>query len=240
MNPQIRKLVKLLFSLLLMSTCIVTLAQKVGVFHEEEMKTMEDAQGRPIRPQTTYKVEGSPYYPDNYSAARLSFTNGKKNSAVKAKLNLYDNTILYMNDKGVEMEVIVPVLKIEFADSVYGGYNIVFKNGFSGNNLKEKIYYQVLDSGKLTLLKHIAVNYRDFTPYGTAVITRQFEQKPAYFILIESAVNKIGKNGENILDILADKKNEINTYISTHNLRLKYEPDLVSVIRYYNSLFAVN
>ena len=233
-------MVKLLFSLLWMSTCMITLAQKVGVFHEEEMKTMEDAHGRPIRPQTTYKVEGSPYYPDNYSAARLSFANGKKNSAVKAKLNLYDNTILYINDKGVEMEVIVPILKIEFADSVNGGFNVVFQNGFSGNSLKEKIYYQVLDSGKLTLLKQIAVNYRDFTPYGTAVITRQFEQKPAYFILNGSSVNKIGKNGENILEILADKKSEITNYISIHGLRLKYEADLVSVIRYYNSLFAVN
>ena len=229
---------KLLFSLLMISVSTITMAQKVGVFHEEEMKTMEDAHGRPIRPQTTYKVEGTPFYPDNYSAALLSFNNGKKNSAVKAKLNLYDNTILYITDKGVEMEVIVPVLKIEFVDSVNSGYNVVFQNGFSGNSLKEKIYYQVLDSGKLTLLKQISVTYRDFTPYGTAVITRQFDQKPAYFILNESAVSKIGKNGENIPEILADKKNEITTYISTHNLRLKYEADLVSIIRYYNSLFS--
>lgn len=229
---------KLLFSLILISTSIIIQAQKMGVFHNEEMKTMEDAHGRPIRPQTTYKVEGTPFYPDNYSAARLVFVNGGKNSAVKAKLNLYDNTILYQTDKGVEMEVIVPVLKIEFADSINGGYNIVFQNGFVGNNLKEKIYYQVLDSGKLTLLKQIAVNYRDFTPYGTAVITRRFDQKPAYFILNETTVNKIGKNGENILEILADKKNEITAYIAAHSLRLKNEADMVSVIGYYNSLFA--
>ena len=218
----------------------MSLAQKVGVFHEEEMKTMEDAHGRPIRPQTTYKVEGTPFYPDNYSAARLSFANGQKNSSAKAKLNLYDNTILFITDKGVEMEVIVPVLKIEFADTVHGGYNVVFQNGFSGNNLKEEIFYQVLDSGKLTLLKQIVVNYRDFTPYGTAVITRTFEQKRAYFIINETTVNKISKNGENIPEILTDKKNEITTYISANNLRLKYETDLVSVIRYYNSLFAGN
>lgn len=229
---------KLLFSLIMISTSIITQAQKVGVFHEEEMKTMEDAQGRPIRPQTTYKVEGTPFYPDNYSAARLSFANGKKNSAVKAKLNLYDNTILYITDKGVEMEVIVPVLKIEFADSVNGGYNVVFQNRFSGNILKEKIYYQVLDSGKITLLKQIAVNYRDFTPYGTAVITREFDQKPAYFILNESTISIIGKNGENIYEVLADRKKEITAYIVALNLRLKNEADLVSVTRYYNSLFA--
>jgi|SRR5687768_8748677 len=231
---------KLLFSLLMISMSTMTMAQKVGVFHEEEMKTMEDAHGRPIRPQTTYKVEGTPFYPANYSAARLSFNNGKKNSAVKAKLNLYDNTILYITDKGVEMEIIMPVLKIEFADSVNGGYNVVFKNGFNGNTLKEKIYYQVLDSGKITLLKQVHVTYRDFTPYGTAVITRQFDQKPSFFILNKSAASKIGKNGENILEILIDKKNEITSYISTHRLRLKNEADLISVIRYYNSLFAGN
>ena len=231
---------KLLFSLLMISVSTITTAQKVGVFHEEEMKTMEDAQGRPIRPQTTYKVEGTPFYPDNYSAARLSFANGKKNSSVKAKLNLYDNTILYITDKGVEMEVIVPVLKIEFADTVNGGYNVVFQNGFSGNGLKEKIYYQVLDSGKLILLNQIVVNYRDFTPYGTAVITRKFEQKPSFFIINATTVNKTGKNGENVPEILADKKNEISTYISANSLRLKYVADLISVIRYYNSLFAGN
>src|SRR5687767_10602694 len=92
-------------------------AQKVGIFNYEEIKTMEDAWGRPIRPQTTYQVEGSPYFPLNYSKARISFENGKYNSNVLARINFYDNSIVYQGENDQEMELIIPVISIEFRDT---------------------------------------------------------------------------------------------------------------------------
>jgi len=138
---------------------------------------------------------------------------------------------------GYDHEVVIPVTKIEFSDSLSVKYYVMFQKGFAGSGLSDKIYYQVLESGKQTLLKQIAVTYRDSIPYGPAIITRNFEQKPVYFILKKSGVYKAGKNGGNVQDILADRRKELDSYITAHELRLKYETDLVSVIRYYNSLF---
>ena len=224
--------------LLVGSLCFLALAmhaQKPGVFLTETNKTMEDAFGRPLRTQTTYNVEGTPYYPEEYCKATLSFSNSNMHSRAKAKLNLYDNTILFVTEKGLELEVIVSVDKIEFMDSL-SGKTIVFQKGFTGSGLQEKIYYQVLDTGKIILLKHIAVTYRDFSPYGTAVITRSFQHRLNYYILKNSLVFKAEKNNGNIPGLLAEKKKEIADYIAANNISLKTESGLIAIVNYYNGL----
>ncbi len=213
-------------------------AQQVGIFHYEEIKTMEDAWGRPIRPQTTYKVEGSLFFPPTYSLARIVFTNGKYNSRVSAKLNMYDNTILYQDVNGVELELVIPVTSIEFRDTLSGN-NEFFRKFNHIDGLDEKILYQVIDTGRISLLKHHFVNYRDFAPYGTAVITRTFEQKPVFYMIKDEKVLKAGKNNDNLFSFLNDKKQHVDEFIKNNNMRLKTEKDLAAVIHFYNSLYNV-
>lgn len=209
--------------------------QRPGIFHSEEMKTMEDAWGRPIRPQTTYKIEGSPFFPESYTTVRFHFKNGKTNSSVKARLNLYDNKINYLNTAGEEMELINPVYKLEFKDTA-GNTLITLQNGFTYDLLDENIFYHVLDSGKIVLLKQYSVSYRDFSAYGTAVITRTFVKKIFYFIIKNGRAYKTGKHNEELLNLLNDKKIAIEDHIKENRIKTGSEPGLLSVIRYYNSL----
>lgn len=226
-----------LFLFITITFFLTSRAQKVGIFHTEEIKTMEDAWGRPIRPQTTYKVEGTPYFPENYTLARISFTNGKFNSSVRAKINLYDNTILYQNANGEELVLMIPVNMIEFYDSITGKYHQNFRKGHTFTDLNEEGFYQVLDSGRITLLKHVFANYRDFSPYGTAVITRTFEQKSAYYYIKDGIAQKTGKNNESLFNMMNDKKEQVDEFIRKNKIKLKSDMNLAAVIHFYNSLF---
>lgn len=212
-------------------------AQRAGTFHQEEIKTMEDAFGRPLRPQTTYAVEGSPFFPKEYSPAKLRFASGGVNTKLKAKLNLSDNTILFEGENAEDMLLLTPAVQVEFYSGGDGAGYSFFKRGFKIRGLDESLFYQVIDSGKVTLLKHIVADYRDVTQYGTAVITRKFEQKVTWYLIVDSIAHKAEKNNANVPAILADKKEEVEAHIRRHNLKIKNEADLLSVVRFYNSLF---
>lgn len=222
--------------IILLAFFMATNGQRVGVFHSEEMKTMEDAWGRPIKPQTTYQVEGTPFYPDEYTVSKIFFENGKKNFGTKAKLNLYDNKILYQNAKGEEMELVIDVKRIEFLDSLTL-VPTIFMKGFSGEGLREHLFYNVLDSGKVVLIKEIQCSYKDFSPYGTGIITRTFTQRPILYLIKEGVVFKLAKNNENIMEILKDEQERIDSYIKANRIKLKSDLNLTAVVQYYNSLF---
>lgn len=230
-------IMRFLLFIILLSFTFNLQAQKVGIFNYEESKTMEDAWGRPIRPQTTYKIEGTPFFQDSYHAARIVFSNGKYNSGVSAKLNMYDNTIIFQDVNGFELELVIPVISIEFRDSLSGSV-AYFRKFHKSEGLDEKILYQVIDTGRITLLKHHFVNYRDFAPYGTAVITRTFEQKPVFYFIKEGKVLKAGKNNEILYSLINDQKQLVDEFLRKNNIKLKSELDITTVIQFYNSLYS--
>ena len=214
---------------------ITATAQRAGIFHSEEIKTMEDAWGRPIRPQTTYKVEGTPFFPHNYTRSRIFFDNGKYNSNVVARINLYDNTVLYQDAEMNDMQLVIPVRTIEFIDSI-SGEPTVFARYSGVEGLNESIFYQVIDTGKVILLKHIFVTYRDFAPYGSGVITRTFAQKNALYLLKDGIAIKCSKQNSEWSSIMADHDAAVKGFIESENIKTKTEEGLRSIVRYYNNL----
>lgn len=203
---------------------------------------MEDVMGRPIYLKVEYNVEGSPFYPDEYLRANVYVRKGKIYTGIYVKFNLQENLVLYKQDDGTEMSAATPIKRVIFTDTSYDWifYNTIFESGFpSIDNQNENTIYEVLDSGKVKLLKYHAVKFTDKKYYGQASMTRVFEQFELYYAYLPNGtIKKMEKGIEFFLSLFTDKKEEISKYIDTEKLKCRKESDWKKAIAYYNSLFS--
>ena len=202
---------------------------QAGISPQGEVR---DAWGQPLTTKNVYGVEGTPYLSDVYLPGRLTI-DGTKYSNVSIKLNLEKN-IVFFEKEGMEMIPTGSVSVVEFVDPA-SGTTKVFKNGFPDINKNTALtFYQVLDSGKATLLKHFFITYRESRTYGEATTVKRYEQIKNYYIFINNSLVQVKKN-ESVLDVLKDKKDDVEKYISANKLKMTREEDLRAVIAYYNS-----
>lgn len=194
---------------------------------------IRDAFGRPLTTKNESGVEGSPYVYDIYVPGRM-IIKGRLYSNLNIKLNLETNTIFFEKD-GIEMIPSSPVNAVELFDVTINSYH-KFRNGFPAINKNTGYtFYQVLDSGKAVLLKHIHMIPRESRQYGEAIKIKRYEQVKSYYIFKDNNIIQI-KKADAIKDALKENKSEIETFISLNKIKVNREADLKSLIAYYNTL----
>ena len=207
---------------------------------QQQNPFMNDANGRPMFWGSQYVADGSPYLREEYNWAEVTTVEGKVYRDIRIKFNLMDRVVQYLGDDGKEMIATLPVKSIKFpvipAES--GTISIMLSSVNGALNTPDAAIYEVLDSGKVTLLKKISVTYRDEKKYSEAVITRHFDRQETYYILTpDGQLNKLEKNRSFITSMLLDKKTEVEQYIDSNKLKCKTLKDLQMIVEYYNSLF---
>lgn len=224
---------RILFAVLLCSP-LFGLAQ--ATFMTESNTFLSDINGNPIFTKAEYNAEGSPYFSDRYCNANIKVMNGKHYRDMPVKLNLLDNRVIYRAPNGSEMEAITPLESIHFNACDGRSTMTLFRSGYPlTGQLNERTYYQVLDSGKLQLLKYWRVQYTDQKPYSSAVTIRKFDVKPEYYAYRpETGMVKLEKGNETALDILLEKKNKASQFVNEQRLKLRKEDDLVKLFAFLN------
>ena len=194
---------------------------------------LKDANGRYVELKPSYGVEGSPFFLAKYWPARLTI--GTNRYIIQAKLNLADNTV-YFENEGKELVSSMPVDKMEFMSEESKGFTTIFKNGFpeTGKNTFQT-YYQVLDSGKATLLKHIFIRQRETRPYNSATLVTVYDKDKNYYLFANNKMTLI-KKPEDLFEVLNDKNSEVKSFISSNKIKTNKESDLISLISFYNKL----
>ena len=195
---------------------------------------LTDVNGAPIMAQNNLGVQGSVYLFDEYKPGRVT-VNKRVYKDVKLKLDLEKNAV-YFEKGGVEMVTTDNVDRLDFFDTNLEKYTHVFRNGFAavGRNT-DKTYYQILDSGKVSLLKQINIIYRESTAYGAPSATRSYEQIKSYYLLVNNTLTPI-KSSEAFLLAMPDKKNEVSSFLSSKRIKFNREDDLKRLTIYYNNL----
>jgi hypothetical protein len=223
---------KYFIMLILTASTLTQTGKAQGRFLQESSALMTDAMGQPFYPQQKYNWEGKVFFPEEYSLATITTANGKAYKNIKAKLNLFDNSLLFLDSAQREFVVTLPVAKVEFESSpVQKGYTFIKPLSDTAS-----AFYHVLDSGKITLLKKIFLTYKDQTGFGSTNVTRIFEQKYSYHTYSNEVVTALERSKADILTLLADKSNKVEAYIESEKLKLRKEEDLVKVFRFYNTL----
>jgi hypothetical protein len=220
---------------------IIALLIFCNLFCQQELELFKnDAYGRPLYLATSFPTEGTPYYSDNYYAAQITAMNGNVYAGIKVKINLVDHFIQYMSPDGKEMITDMPVKKIAFANIPVdnGGYENVTLQSFAGAlNDRDAVIYEVLDSGKISLLKKITVIYRDDKKYSEASTTRIYERKEAWcFLDTKGQIKKLEKGKSAMLEVFNDNKDKVASFIDQHKLTCRSGADYKNIFRFYNTI----
>jgi hypothetical protein len=217
----------LISACILFSIVIATSGQVVS----QTGSTLQDFNGKPIPKLEASETTGSFFTDEEYQRAIMVMANGKQIPDMKVKLNLKTNKVYYIDETGAEMEAVSKVKRIVFTDK-----GIVYENGFPAiNKQDQQTYYQVVISGKASLLllhTFVEIEYKEF---NSATATKKIDKVTEVFGASPNAITKLSKE-DDVMALLADKKKDVYSYITSNNLKCKKRTDYENVIKYYNSL----
>ncbi len=183
------------------------------------------------------RVVGSPFFFNEYCKGSIQLLDGKIFSDLNLKINLQSQKIIVALYDGVEVEITSPVSKV----TLYGKNDlkpVVFLSGIPINGKQnERSIYQVLDSGKITLLKSIKVrNDNNYSVNGGKLYNQKnYLKTPDYYVwsLGSEPVN-ISLNENELLATLRPFKNILLDIIHEEKIQLKKETDLIQIITLLN------
>lgn len=188
--------------------------------------------------KSEYETDGSPFYPDKYKESIFVLTDGKGYTGIKAKINLMENQLLFLSENGNEMIATSPVKIVIFRDpSDKNTADIIFEKGFPPiDQQTDASFYEVLDTGKVKLLKYHRVSYIDKKGYLTETVTRVFNESNDYYLFSDKkGISRIEKGKDFLVSYLGDKNGTVSKFIDTKNLKCKKESDWKTVIAFYNN-----
>lgn len=204
-----------------------------------------DVNGMPLKPGTTFNVEGSPYFDDNYLLADIVFLNGKKYQDIKAKINLETNDLIVLNSKNEEMIVGAPIKELILKAYPRDGKitPVVLRGVGSVNgaiNAKDAKIVEVLQDGdKFKLYRSYTISYNDSKAYGDASLTRKYNKNTSFYghsLNNEKRLERLSKNKNVIAAFFGMKKDQVKSYIDQNKLALKSDTDLIKVFEFANTL----
>lgn len=193
---------------------------------------LNDFSGRPvIVPKETFEAEGSPFFPeDGFLYAKVFLVNKTYLPRIQVKLNLLTNTWYFLSDKNELLQSTIPTTKVLFENGT------VFESGIKGlDKLPETAFFQVMDTGRCTLLKHTVITYVDSKGYNSNTIVRQFFRQDKFIMRKDNVLARVEKI-EDILTFLSDKRAELSEFMQKNSIRLKKSEDFQKICFFYNQL----
>ncbi len=178
------------------------------------------------------QIKGSPFLFDDFITGQIKLKNGKIYQG-PLRYDIYGNQIEFKTSNGDVLSVVNPgdIESVVLRDAI-----LVY---VSENSSKDKgSFYEEKVSGKYDLFVKHNVAYKDPEPAKP-----YFEPKPAtfvkkdneYFVNSDAGLIQI-KNKNTVLDVLPEKKSEIESYIKKEKLKISEEVDLVKIVELLNKL----
>ncbi|MFY8023818.1 MAG: hypothetical protein ACOVNO_00630 [Sediminibacterium sp.] len=218
---------------LIFSSCFVLLSCIVNAQDYGGNVFLKDVNGVDIRTAAASIDNANYLFHPDYLRARLFTKEGKLLGDVKYKLLLQDSRLFYLGSDGSDMEVISPIIRVEF--DMPNGTVTVFEKGFKPvGNLTENNFYQVLTDGKAKLLLDTKFVTETKQVYGNGAVT-SVEKILNYYGVIDGKILNL-YNADQVLALMADKKDEINAYLKKEKVKFKKQSDMQSLFNYYNQL----
>jgi len=199
---------------------------------------LTDLKGEPLLTGNAVYEDGSPFYLNEWTVGNLILASKKKYAGVFVKLNLQTDRVHYQYQETKAERVAGDgiVLEVELKDP--GRLDTVrFRCHFPPIDKHDlKTFYQVLVNGKVVLLKQIKKILIEEKAFNSATITRRFDTDKSYYVFKNEGMIRLKRTKSGILDVLSDKKEFIEKFVSDNKLTIKSDDDLAKVFTYYNSL----
>lgn len=180
-------------------------------------------------------AEGSEYFDETYKMGVVSIR-GKVELRGKMRFNAFRNEIQVLQGGNESF----PLLKRSYIKAIIGAkvFGIYLYEDSKGNNRSS--YFNPLNEGSVVLLYKPEIKLKKgripATSYDRKVPPTFIDVSSYYVKKGEETAKRIRPKKSDILTSLADKKNEIQTFIKNEGLSLKKEADLIKLMDYYNSI----
>ena len=182
-------------------------------------------------------VSGSPFFRDEMMKGILISHDSTQYKNVIVRLNLLESQVNYLDKRKEEMIVGTPLREVILWDTVNNKqYQFVFFDHIKTTDKPEKDFYELLQKGKAELFKQHKKIMKEDRPYNSATYEQSIQTNIRYFVLWDGQWIKVGKV-KDLVNVLSDKKAEVQQFINGKGLSGGKQEDLETVISYYNGLF---
>ncbi|MFC4231171.1 hypothetical protein ACFOW1_04675 [Parasediminibacterium paludis] len=185
-------------------------------------------------------VEGTPFWNEKWYPAVLVLKGGNSVKLQNVKLNIYTSDVLYIDNKGTELEAIAGIVQkvIFFSEKdtskVFAKFEAFpdtkIKNGYA--------FYRVLADGKYKLLElqRALIRTVPLNELEAKKTASSFYTTSNYAIAVDNIVSPLrALNSANITAMVNPDK-EAEQWIKDNKLNLRKETDAVTFFQYLNLL----
>jgi hypothetical protein len=180
-------------------------------------------------------ISGNPYFLKDWSDGIIRFSSGKVTDKFKLKFNAAQNRLLLQfngSTFAAESRVHEFVMYTRNKKDSF-----VFHKGFPGTDRgNAETFYQVLEQGQATLLRLAAKDIVEEKEMLEGKVSRRYQDVEFFYILRDGAMHKVDKDTSPVPDILTDRREELKSYISEQQLKMRTAEDITRVVKKYNEL----
>ncbi len=184
-------------------------------------------------------VSGSPFV-TGFKPSNILLYGGKGFANVLSRINFYDQTVSFIAANGAEV-VTSPgyIRELNYTDtSIMGPVKHVYRTSFPpADSLTTTQFYEVLADGRCTLLKAIVKTISETRNALTASVSRDFETIETLYLYQNGTMTRVKKDKDFFLPKMADKKEEMATFLKSHKINFRDPLQLAELLKYYNGLF---
>jgi len=187
----------------------------------------------PVRPA---EMVGSVYYNDVWHIGIINFFDGRKIKGYGLKYDIKSQYVEIKTDNGIKVLPVGLIENITWRD-VNGKEETLIN--WSSIEVSQTGFYSVIYDGEKSVIKKIGLqiidsNYNAMLDVGNK--DNKYTQKNDYFFIENGKVKKTRKKKKEVLNFLADRKDQISNYAKENNLKYSSDDDLKKIFNYYNSL----
>lgn len=200
----------------------------------EKDRFMVDANGRLLTSNADLSEEGSPYFSKEFLEGSVTILKGKTYHGLQLKINFYSNEVVFLDSEGNEMVVAQPVERVELNTPKGKKIFRTGYNNFDGHD--NAAFYEVLDSGAVSILKYTEVKFSERQPYPNARFIRTYRDRVLYYVAKGADLQKAPRTKEEATILFDKNKEQITTFIKKEQIKLKKEEDIIKLFHYGNSI----
>jgi hypothetical protein len=201
--------------------------------------TLTDKDGKPFSFGNS-DVEGNPFLSESWNRVNLRLTNGSIYKGVKARLNIYNNYLHFMNDKGTEMYLEAGELsRVELLDSLKNDSVLLsyVRLTVTEGGKDVAYFYKVLSEGRIMLLERQRKKIKENKALYSGEIKRFYEQYEDHYVFAANALTPLKRKESFLQSLMEDKWPEVQAYAGKSDIGFKSLGDITKIVTYYNSLF---
>jgi hypothetical protein len=216
------------FSLLVL--CFIS---AIKISAQSSVFMADNVTGNLYKNNTDTEIEGSRFLLEEWSPGIIYMADGHKAEKFLLKFDLYSNELLFLHE-GKPLVVVNPVK--EFIIKPVVGAPYLFRRGFQPVERNDEIsFYQVVQDGPVSLLKHTVKIINERKEYNKAGVIKEFITSSNYFVSkANGEIIKIKKDKNSLISAIGDTDGKLQAWVEKNKLKCKTEEDMMVVVKGYN------